>query len=80
MNSILNPYCLPSPKRLKDLIFQKRRSVVTSQTASFPWSGLAPPSVFQKSPLENGSKTTRFIMIRAWSWCPPIQENTYATL
>lgn len=47
---------------------------------SFPSFISDPQFEFLKHCLIDGSKSVRDIMIRAWSWCPPIQENTYATL
>jgi hypothetical protein len=43
----LNHHYKRSHERVNDLTFQKRQFVTTAQTASFPPSGSAPPSVFQ---------------------------------
>ena len=80
MNSILNRYYLLSHKRHADLIFQTKPFDGLSPMGRFPICLSAKLSGFQILHYKNGLTTEHDIMIRAWSWCPPIQEKAYATL
>ena len=80
MNSILNRYYLLSHKRHADLIIQRKPYGDLLQMGRFPICLSAKLSGFQILHYKNGLRMEHDIMIRAWSWCPPIQEKAYATL
>ena len=80
MNSILNRYYLLSHKRHVGLIFQTKPFDGLSPMGRFPICLSAKLSGFQILHYKNGLRMEHDIMIRAWSWCPPIQEKAYATL
>ena len=80
MNSILNRYYLLSHKRHTDLIIQRKPYGDLLQMGRFPICLSENLSGFQILHYKNGLRMEHDIMIRAWSWCPPIQEKAYATL
>ena len=80
MNSILNHYYLLSHKRHTDLIIQRKPYGDLLQMGRLPICLSENLSGFQILHYKNGLRMEHDIMIRAWSWCPPIQEKAYATL
>jgi len=66
-------------KLLSSYLFIQRLFQDSLTEAKLRWYGSADVSASKSNPSPLTSHGNVRIMIRAWSWCPPIQENTYAT-